>query len=305
MAHKLRVSEGDRCSSRLGVPPSTCTKSENCTTLKAYKNLSENVEGCGFYPPYGKELICCPDELPSFEKETTIAPLVTSDELNYNFLASLAYLEPVKMDDFVYRFTALVLSPNLVLATSLSVHQTKNLLPIKVLLGTKDPRVYADTNVEVEIMKTSEYFNDNTLFQLKDHISEDLLRTNVSIAKLCDRDDLSNYRTMSAIGFARNPEDGTSCSIFKQKMHLVDFNNCRNVINKNDVVIDSFGHLCMTPGAEYWTPWEDKRCLKCLIATSSVLQVERLDGSYCVGGIATPTTDDCVVSHDPLYYTIL
>jgi len=67
--------EGDRCSSRLGFPPSTCTKSENCTTLKAYKNLSEDVEGCGFYPPYGKELICCPDQLPSFEMESTIAPL--------------------------------------------------------------------------------------------------------------------------------------------------------------------------------------------------------------------------------------
>jgi len=51
------------------------------------------------------------------------------------------------MDSVVYRYTALVLSPNLVLATHLS-----GFLSIKVLLGTNDPRVYADSNVEVEIM---------------------------------------------------------------------------------------------------------------------------------------------------------
>lgn len=89
----------------------------------------------------------------------------------------------------------------------------------------------------------------------------------------------------------------------------MEFNICRNVLNtlKVEDIGDANTHVCVTPGRNYVTPDDDNSCSKCLTGTSSVLQLERPDGSYCVGGIATPTTNECNVNDvsDPLYYTLL
>ncbi|KAL7743542.1 hypothetical protein ACLKA6_013348 [Drosophila palustris] len=298
-AHNIGVSVGDPCPSRPGFPPSTCAKFEFCETLKAYKNISDKVEGCGFYLPYGKELICCPDKMPSPNTATTIQPEATTQKpkLYYNYLGSMGYLEPIRMDDYEYRYTAIILSPSHVLATKLS-NISK---PLKVMLGTGDPRKAVDTEVELYTKATRGIEKDLILYELEEPISESQLRTNISIAKLCDSGDLLNSTIMNAIGFARDRTLGTNCAVFKQRVHLVDFNKCPALQD----IPEPNAHLCVTPGVDDATPGKDDLCSKCLTASSSVLQVERPDGSFCVGGIATPTTNECVVTGDPIYYTIL
>lgn len=51
---------------------------------------------------------------------------------------------------------------------------------------------------------------------------------------------------------------------------------------------------------------QDSNCVQCLTASASVLHVPQADGTLCVAGIATPTTNECVRNKEELvYYTMI
>lgn len=51
---------------------------------------------------------------------------------------------------------------------------------------------------------------------------------------------------------------------------------------------------------------QDSNCVPCLTASASVLHVPQADGTLCVAGIATPTTNECVRNKTELiYYTMI
>ncbi|XP_034484929.1 uncharacterized protein LOC117789871 [Drosophila innubila] len=305
----LELSEGDPCPERQGFPSRTCVKEAACTTLNDYKDLNlseENEKSCDFSSPNPEKLICCPDLLP-LNFTTTIQPPIKPQTLIFKYLASVGYYEQISMDDYEYRYTAIVLSPSHVLATSPSLKLSNNMVPVHVILGTSDPRVYVDTQVFRTVVNRRKITMDLALYELENPISENQLLKTISIANLCDRADFLNSPNMKAIGYAQNQTYSTSCAMFTKQVQLVDFNKCHNVLStlKLEDIVGSKTHLCVTPGTDHFTPGDDNRCSKCLTATSSVLHVQRPDGSFCVGGIATPTTNECVVNSEPLYYTIL
>ncbi|EDW58137.1 uncharacterized protein Dvir_GJ15193 [Drosophila virilis] len=212
-------------------------------------------------------------------------------------LASLGYYKADTLDEIEYRCTAIILSPNQLLATSKCVGNKIYEKPNRVLVGVTDPRKFFDPELEFELTTKVQYKNDLALFTLSTSI--DVSKTemaNVSLALLCNETELEGVPKLYAVGFAQ--DNGSNCGLFKTRLER--FNDCTN---KNPGTIDKSRNLCLVPQRNASHAGVSDDCTKCLTASTSVLHVERADGSFCVAGIATPTTNDCIVNSGPIYYT--
>nr|XP_032295926.1 uncharacterized protein LOC6635432 [Drosophila virilis] len=298
----IELSVGERCPERNGYPASTCQLAESCTTLVAYKSLERSVTVCGFISQSGQELLCCPDRAEAISR--TLTPTATPETIPVQMsthLASLGYYKADTLDEIEYRCTAIILSPNQLLATSKCVGNKIYEKPNRVLVGVTDPRKFFDPELEFELTTKVQYKDDLALFTLSTSI--DVSKTemaNVSLALLCNETELEGVPKLYAVGFAQ--DNGSNCGLFKTRLER--FNDCTKVELKRQVsAIDKSRNLCLVPQRNASHAGVSDECTKCLTASTSVLHVERADGSFCVAGIATPTTNDCIVNSGPIYYT--
>ncbi|EDV99591.1 GH12340 [Drosophila grimshawi] len=125
---------------------------------------------------------------------------------------------------------------------------------------------------------------------------------NARSATLCIEEEAKGASNLYAVGFAQGV-DGNNCDLFTTPLVLSD--DCSLVQATRRVEgFDIPGmHLCVKPISGGSHSRQMDSCSKCLTASSSVLHVQRTDGSFCVAGIATPTTNKCVVNNNSIYYT--
>lgn len=149
----------------------------------------------------------------------------------------------------------------------------------------------------------TKYGNDLVRFEVKGTIPE-----GVSVFNWCSVTDLDKNATLFAIGFAQTQGDNDlPCDLFQQQLTPVGFDKCVGVRNdRNVTAIMPDTHICVEPGLAQPPQDPKSSCIQCLTASSSVLHVHRADGSQCVMGIATPTTNVCLEnSKEMLYYTLI
>ncbi|KAH8386389.1 hypothetical protein KR093_000178 [Drosophila rubida] len=301
---RRRYKEHDNCGGINGFPSGMCREAASCSTLHSYYAKQQfgplDVPTCGFKPPFGIELLCCPN--------TFHVPPSSQQQLGSfqgSHLVTLGYLKPITLDSYVFRCTGVLLSPTHVLATSQCVGQKTVDKPNKVLLGAEDPALYDDSQIEVAIKSTKEFQGELVLFELETALSSSQLTGNVGIARLCQRSDLLRRSNWFAIGYSYNPLVYDSCSKFAQQVQRVNPSECRDVQQQLGAhnLTENQSHLCIQPLAIYASHGGSAECSKCLAYTSSVLHVKRADGSQCVAGIATPAGDECVESNGALYFT--
>ncbi|KAL7743543.1 hypothetical protein ACLKA6_013349 [Drosophila palustris] len=306
-AERLHLNENDRCY-KVGLPLGRCKLPENCQTLPEYIKAGlftmADVLECGFKDAFSAMMYCCPDDPPPSRAIPTRQP---NRSLTGTHLVSLEYLKPVTLDDVVYRCTGIVLTPSYVLATTKCIGKDIIGRPNKVLLGSTDSRLYVDSQTEIEIKSYTSYNNELTLFELEKEIPSSQLLENVSKATLCNRLDLSGEPNLFAVGYAYDQHEGSNCALFSQQLRLVNSDECINVRSSRQIegIRWRNSHLCVLPENRVLVSdaYPRNNCLKCLTASSSVLHLQRPDGSQCVAGIATPTTDECLENRLPLYYT--
>ncbi|XP_030567069.1 uncharacterized protein LOC115767069 isoform X2 [Drosophila novamexicana] len=296
--------QGDPCTWALNYPKSHCRLAQNCQTLPVYINENllklADIPSCGFIDASHSEMFCCPDAMPGpmVSSLTLAGPTVQN---SFNHLASLGYYKADTLDEIVYRCTAIILSPTQLLATSKCVGNKIFEKPNRVLVGVTDPRKFFDPELEFELTTKVQYKNDLALFSLASSI--DVNKTelaNLSLASLCNETELEGDPKLYAVGFAQ--DNGSNCGLFKTRLER--FNDCTKVDLKRQVSgIDKSRNLCLVPQPNASLPGVRDDCTKCLTASTSVLHVERADGSFCVAAIATPTTNDCIVNSGPIYYT--
>ncbi|EDV97601.1 GH14606 [Drosophila grimshawi] len=225
----------------------------------------------------------------------------------YKHLASLVYLNS-DLDAFLYRCTAIVLSSTKLLTTTHCVGNGVNRKPNRALFGYSDLRnfnILEHPEMTIEIMQNNIKFlnNDLALLELAKPIDFDKpALSNVSVASLCTEYEMVADPKFNAVGFAQNDDD-TNCNMFSSR--LVKSMECANVPVKPEVegLYIPRTHLCLAPIPADSQPSQNGSCTKCLMASTSVLHLERYDGSICVAGIATPTKSKCVVNKNPIYYT--
>ncbi|XP_030079298.1 uncharacterized protein LOC115482955 isoform X2 [Drosophila hydei] len=222
-------------------------------------------------------------------------------ELRFPYLASLQYVGPLH-DDFVFRCTAIILSSKQLLTTSICVGSKERENPNSVVLGVSDMRGHIDEKLTFQLKTNAmQINNDVVLFDLHTDINfKDQSMKNVSMATLCYENELTEQSRLYAVGFAQN--EATNCGLFK--LRLERLSDCRVPELSRPVtgINTNATHICVRAMPET-SPRLDG-CKNCLTATSSVLHVERSDGSLCVAGIATPTTDECTVNSESTLYTI-
>ncbi|XP_023176415.1 uncharacterized protein LOC111603168 [Drosophila hydei] len=304
----LQLKEGTPCLDRKSV----CKLANDCITWHAYKDQHNTLISCGFEPLSGRELHCCPNRFPkAYVPPTTSTPLPPTTPpphhstviqlSNFKHLVPILYLSK-HLDYFDYHCTAIILSPTRLLTTSRCVGPNIAGTPSRIAVGVTDPRVNYDEELEYEIKSGIKQMNkDLALLELHTAIDfSDKLMENASIAVLCHADELAGQPKLYAVGFAQN--EATNCGLFK--LRLERLSDCRVPELSRPVtgINTNATHICVRAMPET-SPRLDG-CKNCLTATSSVLHVERSDGSLCVAGIATPTTDECTVNSDSTLYTI-
>lgn len=102
--------------------------------------------------------------------------------------------------------------------------------------------------------------------------------------------------------------DDRYCGLFRQKLKPISSNKCLGANNTLNVTIDmEQSHYCMEAVLEKnSSDGQDSNCVQCLTASASVLHIQRADGTLCVEGIATPTTNKCLRNEkELLYYTVI
>ncbi|XP_034477966.1 uncharacterized protein LOC117784359 [Drosophila innubila] len=295
-----RYKPNDRCQVD-GFPMGRCKIGDDCTTLQQYLVAGKaklNDFHCGYETPFSPRMYCCPDDPP--------LPRATPTRQTYaKHLVSLRYLNPVTLDDYIYQCTGVIVSPSFVLATTKCLGKNIVSRPNKILLGSTDPSKYVDSQIATDIKRNISYNNELVLFELEKELTSSQLSGIVSVAPTCLTSDVKGDPKTFAVGFAFNLDESTNCALFSQQMRNVHIDQCRNVENKRQIQGLNFenSHLCFEPETVSSNSRQSEQCLRCLTASSSVLHVQRPDGSYCVAGIATPTTDECVENGAPVYYT--
>ncbi|XP_060662911.1 uncharacterized protein LOC132795957 [Drosophila nasuta] len=296
---RKKYQENDICGGLHGFPTGTCQLATKCTTLKTYYEKKRidplNVPSCGFKRPFGKAMLCCPKP---FEN-------LTEGE-SYNFtgthLVTMRYYKNNKRDDYAYRCTGVLLSSSHILASKQCDAENDEDLPSKVKLGSQDARVNDESDIKIAVKQPTRYKNDLVLIELRTTLNTTQLVGNVSIAKLCHPDDLKGYPNFFAAGYSYSTEENESCTKFTmqlQNLNLTECNNVKVMRQIEDLATDQ-SHFCLRPLPIYK---DGEECSKCLTATSSVLHVQRMDGSQCVAGIATPTSNEFIEEDSPLYFT--
>lgn len=101
--------------------------------------------------------------------------------------------------------------------------------------------------------------------------------------------------------------DDRYCGLFRQKLRLMSTNKCSGAKNALNVTIDmENSHYCMEAVENSSSDGQDSNCVQCLTASASVLHIQGADGTLCMAGIATPTTNECHRKDNELiYYTMI
>ncbi|XP_064538583.1 uncharacterized protein LOC135428470 [Drosophila montana] len=301
-----RRAEGDLCTwTTTNYPKSHCRLARNCPTLSVYieekvLKLTE-IPSCGFINARSSEMFCCPDEFHGVKVSSATSAPTDNNRLSFNHLASLGYYAD-NLYEIVYRCTAIILSPTQLLATTKCLGAKIYEKPNRVLVGVTDPRISLGSELEFELTANVHYKNDLAVFKLFSSIDLSQQKmANVSLATICNKTELEGDPKLYAVGFAQNHD--SNCALFKTRLER--FNDCTKVELKRQVsgIDTSRTHMCLVPQPNASHGGQGDGCTKCLTASTSVLHVERADGSFCVAGIATPTTNDCIVNSDPIYYT--
>ncbi|EDW71461.2 uncharacterized protein Dvir_GJ14607 [Drosophila virilis] len=164
--------EGDPCTWTINYPKSHCRLAKNCQTLPVY--IDENflkltdIPSCGFLDASHSEMFCCPDEMPG-PKVSSLTLAAPTFHNSLNHLASLGYYKADTLDEIEYRCTAIILSPNQLLATSKCVGNKIYEKPNRVLVGVTDPRKFFDPELEFEltVLSVSLFITFCALYQLE------------------------------------------------------------------------------------------------------------------------------------------
>ncbi|XP_051861033.1 uncharacterized protein LOC117577416 isoform X5 [Drosophila albomicans] len=296
--------EFDTCGGDGEFPLGVCRYPENCCTIEEYlmqRNIGYNdVPSCGFNSPFKGKMICCPK---TDTQRTTSGPSIF--RFTGTHLVTMRYFKNEEMDDYAYRCTGVLLSSSHVLASKQCAGEEGEELirPSRVKLGSQDAgRVDDKADIKKDIKKLTSYKNDLVLIKLRTTLNTTQLMGNVSIAKLCHPDDLKGYPNFFAAGYSYSTEKNESCTKFTMQLQNLNLKECNNVkVTRQieDLATDQ-SHFCLRPLPIYK---EGEECSKCLTATSSVLHVQRMDGSQCVAGIATPTSNEFIEEDSPLYFT--
>ncbi|XP_032593889.1 uncharacterized protein LOC6565142 [Drosophila grimshawi] len=292
---------GDECQF-LNFTESYCELGERCSTLETFVNdgiiALEEIPTCGFMDPTSSEMLCCPSQ-------RSISSFPQAPKQSFNHLAFLLYLNPTTLDEYVIRCTAIVLSSTKVLTSSTCVDR-ENDEPSKVVVGFSNARnfnlfVHDKEIFDIKVRETTQLYNDIALLVLNRQINLDQM-PNARSATLCIEEEAKGASNLYAVGFAQGV-DGNNCDLFTTPLVLSD--DCSLVQATRRVEgFDIPGmHLCVKPISGGSHSRQMDSCSKCLTASSSVLHVQRTDGSFCVAGIATPTTNKCVVNNNSIYYT--
>ncbi|XP_062140226.1 uncharacterized protein LOC133848607 [Drosophila sulfurigaster albostrigata] len=298
-AHSKKYQENEICGGLHGFPTGTCQLATKCTTLKTYYEKKWinplSVPSCGFKGPFGKAMLCCPKPFEDLKEGGS-----------YNFtgthLVTMRYFKNENRDEYAYRCTGVLLSSSHVLASKQCDAEEDEDIASKVKLGSQDARVIDESDIKIDVKKPTSYKNDLVLIKLRTALNTTQLTENVSIAKLCHPEDLTGHPNFFAAGYSYNTQENESCTKFTMQLQNLNLKECNNVkVTRQieDLATDQ-SHFCLLPLPIYK---EGEECSKCLIATSSVLHVERMDGTQCVAGIATPTYNKCIEEDSPLYFT--
>ncbi|XP_030246249.1 uncharacterized protein LOC115565305 [Drosophila navojoa] len=254
------------------------------------------------------ELRCCPNQFPEgYVPPTTPKPTPPTPhpsiptDFEVKHLAPILY-STVYMDGFEYHCTAIILSPTKLLTTSKCVGKKVRQKPSRIAVGVTDPRINYDEELEFAVTRNIKQMNnDLALLELRTAIDfTDKAMANGSIAILCHTDELAGQPKLYAVGFAQNTV--TNCGLFQTRLERLS--DCRVPELRLPVrgIDITSTHICARAMPE--SSARSDGCINCLTASSSVLHVERADGSLCVAGIATPTTDECNLTDNPVLYTI-
>ncbi|XP_062135269.1 uncharacterized protein LOC133844985 [Drosophila sulfurigaster albostrigata] len=295
-----KYKEFDTCGGDREYPLGVCRYTDDCCTIKRYvmqKKINiKDVPSCGYDNPFKSKMICCPKT--DTQGTTSGTPIF---RFTGTHLVTMRYLTKY-MDDYVYRCTGVVLSPSLVLASKQCDGAGDENLPSRVKLGSQDARVNDKSDIKIDIYRPTSYKNDLVLINLRTRLNRTQLSENVTIANLCHPHDLLGHPNFFAAGYSYNTQANESCKKYTMQLENLNLNECNNVkVTRQieDLATDQ-SHLCLRPIPTFEMKNE---CSKCLTATSSVLHVQRRDGSQCVAGIATPTNNECIEDESPLYFT--
>ncbi|KAH8414862.1 hypothetical protein KR215_007588 [Drosophila sulfurigaster] len=300
---KPKYKEFDTCGGDRGFPQGVCRYPQDCCTIIEYlmeKNIRLNdVPSCGFNSPFKGKMICCPK---TDTQRTTSGPPIF--RFTGTHLVTMRYFKNEHLDEYVYRCTGVLLSSSHVLASKQCAGEEGEEIvrPSRVMLGSQDARVDDKSDIKKDIKKLTSYKNDLVLIKLRTTLNKTQLMGNVSIAKLCDPVDLQRNPNFFAAGYSYNTQENESCTKFTMQLQNLNLKECNNVkVTRQieDLATDQ-SHFCLRPLPTFERKNE---CSKCLTATSSVLHVERMDGTQCVAGIATPTNNECIEEDTPLYFT--
>ncbi|XP_062140225.1 uncharacterized protein LOC133848606 [Drosophila sulfurigaster albostrigata] len=298
-----KYKEFDTCGGDRGFPQGVCRYPQHCCTIIEYlteKNIQLNdVPSCGFNSPFEGKMICCPK---TDTQRTTSGPPIF--RFTGTHLVTMRYFKNEHLDEFVYHCTGVLLSSSQVLASKQCAGEEGEEIfrPSRVMLGSQDARVDDESNIKKDIKKLTSYKNDLVLIKLRTTLNKTQLMGNVSIAKLCDPVDLQRNPNFFAAAYSYNTDENESCTKFTMQLQNLNLKECKNVkVTRQieDLATDQ-SHFCFRPLPTFERKNE---CSKCLTATSSVLHVERMDGTQCVAGIATPTKNECIEEDTPLYFT--
>ncbi|XP_051860776.1 uncharacterized protein LOC117569060 isoform X4 [Drosophila albomicans] len=296
----LAYKELDTCGGDREYPLGVCRYTDDCCTIKRYvmqKKINiKDVPSCGYDSPFKGKMICCPK---TDTQGTTSGPPIL--RFTGSHLVTMRYLTEHR-DDFSYRFTGVLLSSSLVLASKQCDAEDDEGLPSKVKLGSQDAGVNDKSDIEIYVDRPTSYKNDLVLIKLRTRLNRTQLSENVTIANLCHPYDLLGHPQFFAAGYSYNTQKNEGCKKYTMELENLNLNECKNVkVTRQieDLATDQ-SHFCLRPIPTFEMKNE---CSKCLTATSSVLHVQRRDGSQCVAGIATPTNDECIEDESPLYFT--